>query len=996
IIRNNKKINMVVRSVGRIPNTFVAEATYKWIDPAGQRVSPPPNVDSNGREMSIDGIHRSDLRLLGDDDERKVGLSSNSCYIQVNIFVEDGDKLGLKIRGGAEYGLGIYIAGVDPKSAADKAGLKCGDQIMDVNGLSFLNISHADAVKVLKTAKNMMVTMKDVGRLPFAKTTTDRTKWANSTLQRRNTTAGITRFERRPEDSKFRQGIAGSQLMYNGTGPSTKSLTEEQARQILNDHEFGTMAYYLEEYRKGFITVDEFVLALFSLFNTPAKVSLLTEIRGSILPKDIDRFDDLVLKKEIDAIKTRNMTATSQEDALSIRSYSSSMSSYSERSSSSRSSAKDSPLELSGILPMSSSSPRSPTQSVTNGEITKCLLIGDNPRRSFHLSEDEATDKSDAKKTSRKLNETAKDDTSKKDYSERHEITSGKEEISSVAPPKPKPYHTYTQEQTMKENVSRTLNIDKQDDDYVDIDGMDAVPSLKPKLSSHSLDPIRPQNEYVDIDIKEPSVAPPTMPKPYSSTTEAKITEKSTPSDPLQSNATPQIDIRVLSFENLETPKETQWLEGTSQHQSTEGLGKSTFNAVGKKSNIPPPKPAPYSPTREDREGLGKSTLNAVGKKSSIPPPKPAPYSPTREDHRDGMFLAMEATTSNRSGLERSTSWGDESAPCDSNSLYSVVQLFDDKSRTRKPKEFTSATINGAHVTQPELTSPGPIIPPTEDVNTSVLSIQHSNTKEFCRNDKENDNDSNLITDVETKTGHMVTTPDENQNVTEELHSRSSVRNMINAYNHMSDGDRLRSKSHNDTRSNRKSWDGVHNYAVSDESHTISSLENKRRLKSNSDSNLVNLPKDQQKDIQVKLRASQELLDLRQQSRESSTNNSPRHSIDAGSQHLTDPHTPASDPDHLFRSHHGVGYEVQIEHTAKGLGLSLEDESSANEPLKIKSVKEGPYAAHLSGKLRAGQEVCQINKAPVKGMTNAMTVLTLRQAYSDPDTKTLELVVKDP
>lgn len=44
--------------------------------------------------------------------------------LQVNIFVEDGAKLGLMIRGGSEYGLGIYIAGVDPDCIAEQAGLK--------------------------------------------------------------------------------------------------------------------------------------------------------------------------------------------------------------------------------------------------------------------------------------------------------------------------------------------------------------------------------------------------------------------------------------------------------------------------------------------------------------------------------------------------------------------------------------------------------------------------------------------------------------------------------------------------------------------------------------------------------------------------------------------------------------------------------------------------------------------------------------------------------
>ena len=42
----------------------------------------------------------------------------------MNIFVEDGTKLGLMIRGGAEYGLGIFIAGIDSYCIAEQAGLK--------------------------------------------------------------------------------------------------------------------------------------------------------------------------------------------------------------------------------------------------------------------------------------------------------------------------------------------------------------------------------------------------------------------------------------------------------------------------------------------------------------------------------------------------------------------------------------------------------------------------------------------------------------------------------------------------------------------------------------------------------------------------------------------------------------------------------------------------------------------------------------------------------
>ena len=66
--------------------------------------------------------------------------------------------------------------------------------------------------------------------------------------------------------------------MYNGTGPSTKSLTTEQARQVLNSNELGTMKYYLSEYSKGFISINALVLALFDLFNTPAKVIRLDAV----------------------------------------------------------------------------------------------------------------------------------------------------------------------------------------------------------------------------------------------------------------------------------------------------------------------------------------------------------------------------------------------------------------------------------------------------------------------------------------------------------------------------------------------------------------------------------------------------------------------------------------------------------------------------------------------------------------------------------------------
>lgn len=58
--------------VGYVLISFVVEVICKWVDMRGRRVSLFFGVDLNGRMLIVDGIYKSDLRLLGDDDERKV------------------------------------------------------------------------------------------------------------------------------------------------------------------------------------------------------------------------------------------------------------------------------------------------------------------------------------------------------------------------------------------------------------------------------------------------------------------------------------------------------------------------------------------------------------------------------------------------------------------------------------------------------------------------------------------------------------------------------------------------------------------------------------------------------------------------------------------------------------------------------------------------------------------------------------------------------------
>lgn len=160
-----------VYSAGRIPGGYVTNHIYTWVDPQGRSISPPSGLPQphGGALRQQEGDRRSTLHLLQGGDEKKV-----------NLVLGDGRSLGLTIRGGAEYGLGIYITGVDPGSEAEGSGLKVGDQILEVNGWSFLNILHDEAVRLLKSSRHLMLTVKDVGRLPHARTTVDETKWIAS------------------------------------------------------------------------------------------------------------------------------------------------------------------------------------------------------------------------------------------------------------------------------------------------------------------------------------------------------------------------------------------------------------------------------------------------------------------------------------------------------------------------------------------------------------------------------------------------------------------------------------------------------------------------------------------------------------------------------------------------------------------------------------------------------------------------------------------------
>ncbi|XP_028981026.2 whirlin isoform X2 [Esox lucius] len=329
VLKGSKKLSLSVRSVGRIPGGYVTNHVYTWVDPQGHSVSPPPDLPEHHSASlrRADSQRRSNMQLLQEGDEKKV-----------NLVLDDGRSLGLMIRGGAEYALGIYITGVDRGSAAECGGLKVGDQILEVNGCSFLGVPHDEAVRVLKSSRHLMMTVKDVGRLPHARTVVGETKWITSSQIAESSAggsvAGFSMDQGASASGKpvFYKGMAGSQVTLSSLVNQSRAMLEEQARHLLTETERQTMGYYVEEYREGHIGVEPLVMALFELLNTHAKFSLLSEVRGLVTPQDLERFDGMVLRREIQALKARQGgagAAALHPDSLSVVSYPDTMASSS-------------------------------------------------------------------------------------------------------------------------------------------------------------------------------------------------------------------------------------------------------------------------------------------------------------------------------------------------------------------------------------------------------------------------------------------------------------------------------------------------------------------------------------------------------------------------------------------------------------------------------------------------------------------------------------------
>ncbi|KAM8851580.1 PDZ domain-containing protein 7-like [Synchiropus picturatus] len=147
VLTGNNRLRVLVRRLGKVPGIRFSREKTTWVDL----------------------IHR---RMVVEEEESgHTERSSDSALCRsVHLFTtSDHYCLGFNIRGGKEFGLGIYVSKLDPGGLAEQHGIKMGDQILAANGVSFANITHSSAVEVLKSHTHLMLTIKEAGRYPAYK-----------------------------------------------------------------------------------------------------------------------------------------------------------------------------------------------------------------------------------------------------------------------------------------------------------------------------------------------------------------------------------------------------------------------------------------------------------------------------------------------------------------------------------------------------------------------------------------------------------------------------------------------------------------------------------------------------------------------------------------------------------------------------------------------------------------------------------------------------------
>ncbi|XP_011944047.1 PREDICTED: harmonin isoform X6 [Cercocebus atys] len=87
------------------------------------------------------------------------------------------EGLGLSVRGGLEFGCGLFISHLIKGGQADSVGLQVGDEIVRINGYSISSCTHEEIINLIRTKKTVSIKVRHIGLIPVKSSPDEPLKW---------------------------------------------------------------------------------------------------------------------------------------------------------------------------------------------------------------------------------------------------------------------------------------------------------------------------------------------------------------------------------------------------------------------------------------------------------------------------------------------------------------------------------------------------------------------------------------------------------------------------------------------------------------------------------------------------------------------------------------------------------------------------------------------------------------------------------------------------
>ncbi|XP_045146879.1 harmonin isoform X2 [Echinops telfairi] len=87
------------------------------------------------------------------------------------------EGLGLSVRGGLEFGCGLFISHLIKGGQADSIGLQVGDEIVRINGYSISSCTHEEVINLIRTKKTVSIKVRHIGLIPVKSSPDETLKW---------------------------------------------------------------------------------------------------------------------------------------------------------------------------------------------------------------------------------------------------------------------------------------------------------------------------------------------------------------------------------------------------------------------------------------------------------------------------------------------------------------------------------------------------------------------------------------------------------------------------------------------------------------------------------------------------------------------------------------------------------------------------------------------------------------------------------------------------